>query len=300
MADEIVSGATGGSTGSPSPDLGGGSGSGGVSDQVNTQSAAPTVYDLSDDTLVRVNGQSQPVKFSDLSRRQQADYTRKTQAAQKLHQQAQSLQQQNQTERARLETIAAQLAARQQGNRGSNQDNDPFMTELAGKEYIDGKTAVEIVRQLQNQGLAPIANAITQRDKVIGQLYNQLKALSNQVNEMGGRFGQSDFDGKINRWVADGGYPPEAADLAKEVYLAYEGDDLDNEFPEIFARRWQQVENIFNARREAKVAAARQAPRLPGRGGNGSASKPIGLKGNETSKQTADLLWDALQANSGT
>ena len=191
------------------------------------------------------------------------------------------------------------MAARQNQRQGGG-NQDPFLTDLAGREYIDGKTAVEIVRQLQEGGLAPIAQAITQRDKVITQLYQQLRQLSNQVNEMGGRFGQSDFDGKINRWLADGGYPPEAADLAKEVYLAYEGEDLDNEFPEIFARRWQQIESILNNRREAKVAAARQAPKLPGRGGNGSAGKPIGLKGNESSKETADMLWDALQAGSGT
>lgn len=296
MADSIDSGAGGSVTPQSTPNLGGGTGSGGVSD--SQQTAAPTIYDLNDDTLVRVKGQGDPVKFSDLSRRQQADYTRKTQAAQNLHRQATTERQQVQAERARLETIAAQLAARQGGNQ-TNQ-SDPFLTDLGGREYIDGKTAVEIVRQLQENGLAPIANAIGQRDKVIQQLYNQLTSLTKHVQEMGGRFGQSDFDGKIQKWVAYGGYPPEAADLAKEVYLAYEGEDLDNEFPEIFARRWQQVENIFNARREAKVNAARQAPKLPGRGGNGSASKPIGLKGNESSKETADLLWEALQAGSGT
>jgi len=281
----------------PQTDLGGGTGAGGVS--AGATPTVPSVVDISDDTMVRIKGQGEPVKFSDLSRRQQADYTRKTQQAENLRRQAVAHQQQNQTERSRLETIAAHLAARQQGNQRSNQ-TDPFLTDLGGREYIDGKTAVEIVRQLQENGLAPIANAIGQRDKVITQLYNQLTQLTRQVQEMGGRFGQSDFDGKITRWLSDGGYPPEAADLAKEVYLAYEGDDLDNEFPEIFARRWQQIESILENRRQAKVTAARQAPRLPGRGGNGSASKPIGLKGNESARETADMLWDAMQAGSGT
>ena len=116
---------------------------------------------------------------------------------------------------------------------------------------------------------------------------------------MGGRFGTQDFDGKISNWLKEGGYPSEAADLAKEIYLAYEGDDLDNEFPQIFANRWEQIQQIIDSQRKAKVEAARR-PLLPGRGGNGVASKPIGLKGNESSKQLADTLWDAMQAGETT
>ena len=302
MADESINSGTGGGgdlgSGQSATNLGGSTGQGGVSAGQGTGAGSPSVYDLSDDSLVRVKGQGDPIKFGDLTKRQQADYTRKTQQAENLRRQATKEQEEVRRERARLEGIAASLASRQQG--GQNGQVDPFLEELGKAEYIDGKTAVKIVQAIQQQMGAPIANAIAERDKVIKQLYTQVVRLSNQQQQIDSRFGSQDFDGKINKWLSDGGYPPEAADLAKEIYLAYEGDDLDNEFPEIFARRWTQIEQIHEKRRQAKVEAARRAPMLPGRGGNGSASKPIGLKGNESAKTLADSLWDAMQAGDQT
>ena len=281
-----------------SPNLGGSTGQGGVSDAGAAGAGSPTIFDLSDDSLVRVKGQGEPVKFGELSKRQQADYTRKTQQAQQLQATAARERQQLAAERSRLEGIAASLVQRQQGRGG--EQVDPFMAELGAAEFIDGKTAVKLVQALQSGGFEPIANAIKERDKVISQLYQHVVQLSNTVKEMGGRFGQTDFDGKINRWLEEGGYPAEAADLAKEIYLAYEGEDLDNEFPQIFQQRWNQIQSILDKQRQAKVEAARRQPMLPGRGGNGAASKPIGLKGNENAKTLADTLWDAMQAGEQT
>ena len=276
--------------------LGGGTGSGGVSDVKDAGTGSPTPFDLNDDSLVRIKGQAEPVKYGDLSKRLQADYTRKTQQAQKLAQQAAQDRKELAQERARLEGLATQLASRD----NNNQQVDPFMEELGKAEFIDGKTAVKLVQAMQQGGFAPIAAAIQERDKVITALYQHVVQLSNQMKEMGGRFGNQDFDGKINGWLKAGGYPPEAADLAKEIYLAYEGDDLDNEFPQIFETRWNQILSILDNQRKAKVEAARLTPKLPGRGGNGSASKPIGLKGNETAKEAADLLWEAMQGSEAT
>lgn len=286
---ELDNGSVGDTTGSTTPNLGGGTGSGGVSS--GQQTTTPSHIDLTDDSLVRVNGQGDPVKYGDFSKRQQADYTRKTQQhAAQVAKERQAIA----SERARLEGIAASLVSRQTQNQPGQGQQDPFLTELGNAEFIDGKTAVKLVQALQQGGFAPIQQAIQERDKVITSLYQHVVRLSNQMKDMGNRFGTQDFDGKINRWLKDGGYPAEAADLAKEVYLAYEGDDLDNEFPTIFQNRWNQIQSIIENQRKAKVEAARRAPMLPGRGGNGSASKPIGLKGNETPKQAADLLWESL------
>lgn len=276
--------------------LGGGTGSGGVSDVKGAGTGAPTPFDLNDDSLVRIKGQAEPVKYGDLSKRLQADYTRKTQQAQRLQAQAAQERKELGAERARLEGLATQLASR----RGNDTSVDPFMEELSKAEFIDGKTAVKLVQAMQQGGFAPIAAAIQERDKVITALYQHVVQLSNQMKEMGGRFGNQDFDGKINGWLKAGGYPPEAADLAKEIYLAYEGDDLDNEFPQIFETRWNQILSILDNQRKAKVEAARTTIKLPGRGGNGSAAKPIGLKGNESAKEAADMLWEAMHGGEET
>ena len=274
--------------------LGGGTGAGGVSDNTVIQA-----QDLTDDTLVKYQGQT--VKYGDLSKRLQADYTRKTQQAENLRRQVLKQQSEIAAERKRLEGIAASLVSRQGNGQGQGQGQvDPFMAELGAAEFIDGKTAVKLVQALHDTGFAPIASAIKERDKVITQLYQHVVQLTNTVKEMGGRFGNQDFEGKINNWLKEGGYPPEAADLAKEIYLAYDGDDLDQEFPQIFQNRWNQIQTIIENQRKAKVDAARRAPVLPGRGGNGSAAKPIGLKGNESAKTIADQLWDAIQAGDQT
>ena len=142
------------------PNLGGGTGAGGVSDTGGAGSGGP--IDLSDDTLVRVKGQAEPVKYGELSKRQQADYTRKTQQTAQLQAQVVRERQQLGAERARLETIAATLASRQQGDQGGQVD--PFVAELGGAEFIDGKTAVKMLQAIQQRGLAPIASAIQERE----------------------------------------------------------------------------------------------------------------------------------------
>jgi hypothetical protein len=107
----------------------------------------------------------------------------------------------------------------------------------------------------------------------------------------------SAFDAKIAKWLQDGGYPAEYGDLAKEVYLAYEGDDLDVEFPRIFAERVEQVERAFEARRQKKLSEARRGVFVPGKGGQAGPSKPIQFKGNESSKEIADALFATFAEN---
>jgi hypothetical protein len=240
----------------------------------------------------------QPVKYGELYKRLQADHTRKNQA---LARERENLQREIQVERERItaerqraESIAAELLRRQGGQGGAV--NDPFLNELSSAQYIDGKMAAKLVDVIRNQGFAPVVQAFKERDQIIQGMYNELLTLRKAVQEVAGRFGNQDFDSKINNWLKDGGYPPEAADLAKEIYLAYEGNDLDEEFPQIFAARWRQIQDAITRTQREKVDAARRAPRLPGRGGTGSPSKPIGLKGHEKARDVADSLWEVLQA----
>ena len=78
----------------------------------------------------------------------------------------------------------------------------------------------------------------------------------------------------------------------KVVYLAHEGDDLDSEFPAIFKDYWEDTNREIEEQRQAKVNGARKQPFIPGKGGNTGPSKPLTLKGNESSKDIADMLWN--------
>lgn len=291
MADEIVSG--GGAVGFEPTSTG----------QTNTAEQTPAggsnVVDINDDTPIKgVPGFNEPVRYGDLYKRLQGDYTRKTQQIAKEKQafeaERQRYQQEIQGERKRLEQMAQTVLQRQSSP--TNQ-TDPLFQKLSTAQYIDGPLMAEFITNLQQNGLAPIVKAFQERDQITQNLYKEILELRKTVSQLHGRTQEQDFEGKINRWLTEGGYPQEAKDLAKEIYNAYEGEDLDSEFPQIFAARWSQLQNIMRAQDRKRVDEAKNlSRRLPGRGGNGAPSKPIGLKGHEKARDVASALWDAIQS----
>jgi hypothetical protein len=56
----------------------------------------------------------------------------------------------------------------------------------------------------------------------------------------------------------------------------------------------KQMEAMFEARKRQAVEKARRMPFVPGRGGQTGPSAPLQLKGNESSRQIADMLWDGF------
>lgn len=267
-----------------------------------TDPATGQTIDISDDTLIKgVPGFNEPVRYGDLYKRLQSDYTKKTQAAEKLRQEAAAerakYQSEYQSERKRLEDLAKTLIQRRDGQVNST-EQDPLFKELASAQYIDGPMMGKFISAMQEKGFVPIVKAFQERDQIIQGLFQQVLDMRKQVNELVTvRTGQ-DTEGKINRWLTEGGYPQEAKNLAKEIYTAYEGDDLDNEFPQIFEQRWNEIQSIIRAQDRKRVEDAKRAStRLPGRGGSGAPGKPIGLKGHEKARDVASALWDAMQVD---
>lgn len=239
---------------------------------------APTPLELAEDTLIRLKGQEKPVKFGEHVKGFQSQFTRASQEAARLKRE---LEQERQT-RQRYEQERQRQAGQQNGQ------PDVFDA-LAQLPYLSGKDAVEMVKQ--------ISSAVGQRDQVIIALAKKVQSMEQSLGGISENHSNQLFDAKISKWVQDGGYPPEAAELAKEVYLAYEGEDLDNEFPTIFANRWAQVEKMIEARKQAKIAAARKAPFVPGKGGQGTPSKPFEIKANASAREVADDLWPTWQGS---
>lgn len=266
-------------------------------------SAAPTTVDLTDDSLIRHPAYKDPVKFSDLSKRFQADYTRKTtdfarQKEQYENEHKSRLAQVEQKEQY-LRNLAATLLQRQEAaGRGNS-----VLDEIKSLPYIDGETAYKLLSQIQNEGFGGVTQAIQQRDQVIKHLYNQISELSKVVQGLNSARVDQSFDGKIRNYVKQLDLPEEAFDLAKEIYLAYEGDDLDQEFPSILQKRWESVANAIRTIDKKRIESAKPTKPFPiaGKGGQGSPSKGArGLKGSENAKQTADFLWDVLNAGEKT
>lgn len=264
---------------------------------VGGDSGASAPVTLSDDTLVTWGGAKEPVKYGDLSRRLQAEYTRRQQAASKLQKQLEAerktFQNEQRQERARLEQLAASMLA-QRGGQGGGQGE--WLKQLASKEYLSGADAAQLFGAIQQQGFGSVTKAFEQRDAIIKTMYNVVMQQQAAIRQLTGRTSQADLDNKLTGFVKSAGYDPEDYnEFARELYHAYEGEDLDNEFPEILKRRISQVQAALEKQKRAKVEAARKPSfPIPGKGGQGM-GKPGGLSGRESSKQTADALWAMLE-----
>jgi hypothetical protein len=251
-----------------------------TTEQTSTQATEPQPIELDENALIRVKGSEKPVKFGEHVRGFQSKWT---QEAQKRAQLERTLQERE----ARLQQMERERQAAERASQQGKQ-GDVFQA-LRELPYLDGETAVKVV-----QG---IAQQIQQRDQVLMAALNQMKQMQAVVQRLNQTHVTSSFDAKIDRWLGENGWPADLRDLAKEVYLAYEGDDLDAEFPRIFNSRVEQMRKAFEAERQAKLRASKPAPFLPGRGGNAQPSKPLEFKGNESARDISEKLWEQLQVS---
>lgn len=258
-------------------DLGGGGGGGDLSDgqPQAVVGSAPEPIDVDDDRLIRVKGSDKPVKFGDHVKGFQTQHTKAAQEAARLKRELE-------VERATRQRFE-QERSRQQQQAQNGPQADPYEA-LKQLPYLTGEHAVEVVRGIGEQ--------IKQRDQVILGLLKQFKQTQDIVNGLHQNSANSNFDAKISKWLTDGGYPQEASELAKEIYMAYTGDDLDQEFPQIFKSRWEQIQRIVESQRQAKINGARKTPFLPGKGGQTSPSKPLEIKPNASAREMADQLFN--------
>jgi hypothetical protein len=242
----------------------------------STQSTpdTPQPIEITDaNAYVKLPGSDKPVKVSE-ALGFQAQFT-------KASQRAAALERELNAERQRAHEYQRSRAQAPQQPQGQNEDVFAALRELP---YLDGKAAVDMVQGITSQ--------IKQRDQVLMAALTKMQQMERILSGLNENHLNSSFDSKINKWVTDLGYGPEAVEVAKEIYLAYEGNDLDQEFPRIFGDRMKQLENLFEARKRSAIDRARKVPFVPGRGGSAGPSKPLQLKGNESPKDLANLLWD--------
>lgn len=237
-----------------------------------------------DDTPIYIKGQDKPFSAKDV-RGFQAQFTRASQEAARL--------------KAELAREKAQREAfeRQRQQAGQPQQENPlneFLGQIKSLPYLSGEQAANVISQI----VSGTGEQLRQRDAVLYAALQQMKQMRDTLNGLNQSHVSSTFEAKISKWLTDGGYPPEAADLAKEIYLAYEGDDLDQEFPGIFKARWEQLNRILNAQRDAAARKARESRQfVPGKGGQAGPSSPLQLKGNESAKDVAERLWASLDGS---
>lgn len=244
----------------------------------NQTQQTPTPIEVSDDTLLTIKGLPKPVKFGEHVGGLRSQFTRASQEAAKLRKAIQE----------RDEKLKSFEQARTQNQQPGGSD---ILDQLRAQPYLDGKTTADIVTAIGQQ--------FEERDRILVAALNQVKQLQDIVRGLHGESSNKSFDAKIAKFVQDGGYSPEWNDVAKKLYMAYEGDDLDEQFPSILADYVAQTERLITAKREAQVRGARRSPFVPGQGGNGKPSQPLQIKPDISRKDLVDQLWDHMQSMSG-
>jgi hypothetical protein len=239
----------------------------------------PTVYDMDENALIRVKGSDKPVKFGEHVRGFQSQFTKASQQAAQLKKELE----QERTQRTRYEQ---ELQRARQGGQGGGED---VYAQLRQLPYLTGEHAVEVVQSIGQQ--------LQQRDRIMAAIVNKLQMVEKGYGSLHQTNSAAQFESKINKFVDDAGLGKDYLDFAKELYVAYEGDDLDQEFPRILSERVEALRKAFTGERERKVAAARQAPFVPGRGATTGPSKPLEIAPNAKPSEIADLLWRQSSGN---
>ena len=270
---------------------GGGSPAGAEQSPSQTPST-PTAIELSDDSLVRLPGSDKPVKWGEHHKGFQSEFTKKAQAAAKLEAELKSEREARGQREQALQRLYAEYQRLQAGQHQGG-EADP-LAELQQLGYIDGQTAYRLAQHLQKQ-FGGYQTELQRRDQAILLMANRLKQLNDMVNGFSSRNAETEFEGKIGKWLDDLGYDREDwGEFARDVALSHEqGSDFDEVMPTKIKERIERAIANAESLKRKRIEAARKAPFTPGRGGQGSASKPISLAG-KSSKEVTDILWEQM------
>lgn len=257
----------------------------------------PTPISLTHESLIQAPGLDKPVKYSDFINGYvpKADFTR---AQQRVAAERDALKKQMETERTQFRTAAQQILSRMQGGGQGNAAPEPgsmqaTLAQLEAAPYVDGQTAANLVRNLIQTNVMPLAEAIKQRDQALAIMFQRLQALGGTVGTLQSRTTEGDFHGKLSAARASLGLPddPVIGELLQDVYLSHEGEDLDQEFPNIVRQRIEALRLLFR-NLDKKEAEDSRANRLgiPGKGGAAAPGRPL-RRGFQSPQQIADELW---------
>ena len=211
----------------------------------------------------------------------QAEYTRKTQALadERRQWEAERTQQTQQLQ--------------QQATQGQ-QSHNTMIDQLRQMPYLDGATAAQLMERLVNEGINPLNQAIQQRDQAYSQLYKDYKSLRDIVGASQGKQAQSELDARFVQIREQQGLPDNeiVRELMQDVYLSHEGQNLDQEFPDLLRKRWEGLQKAVRESDRKSVQQARTSP-FPSKGGELS---PTSGKtgGYKTHEERTDELWPMM------
>lgn len=257
----------------PGDGFGGGPANAGPTNGAPAVDTAPQPISLTDDSLITVDGQKEPVKYGEWKNRfvDKSQYTKVTQdRAAREKQWADHLAAVKADYESRLKQTSPNAPV------GGASQFDQELQQLANATYVDGKTAASLVSRLVKDGIGGLAESIKQRDQVIALLYKKLEGVGSQVSEFKSSASKEALNGLYTQVRADVQLPndPVIKEFLEDIYWSHTGNDLNQEFPKMVRERWSQLVAAVRAWDKAN-AAKQRTEGLPGRGGAATPSKPV-------------------------
>jgi hypothetical protein len=255
-----------------------GAGSTGDASAASSTSANSGPLRLTDDMEVIPPGQEKPVKYGEFQRGFQSQFTKASQKAANLEREIAGLKQ----------------AAQQQQQAGQPQTpskRKQLIDNLKARTYLSGEEAASAIDNIFGE----VENDFSTRDQALRLIAQKLLQIDAQQQKFSQSANQSSFSNTIKSALTANKLPEELDEFAQLVYLSHEGADLDQEFPTLLKGFWDKFANVVRQMDQKKVEGARTS-RFPGRGGQGSAGKPLDTSRMSPSQQ-ADALWEMVQGS---
>lgn len=239
--------------------------------------STPSTVQVTPDSVLEFDGQKVPFsKFRGI----ESEYTKATQARAQLEKQLTEARQQAQQYQQQIQQFR---------NVAGGQRQDPAaetIAKLRSLTYLSGEEAAGVVEQ--------IIAANRQQQSIAYLLAKRIADLEQSLSGVRGQYASQSFGQKIAGFREQLQIPERFQKRLEELYLAYEGDDLDQEFPKIAKEWYDDISAAFTEAQKAKLEQARRGPFVPGRGGQGSPSKPLDFTGAESVAEQAQKAFDAF------
>jgi hypothetical protein len=279
-------------------------GGGGEAEGGGSEEGGPDPVDFSsftDDTMVRVAGQDDPVSWKDYnaSKVDLSDYT-------KGREEFATERKQFDTERTRQEQFLreqwTQLQGLQQNMQAQPQQQqnaqpnrfEQVMGRLAQKGWADGKDlqeAFDAAHEGVNSMMDPMQQRIKENSDVMRLMWQHFQKMQQQVGTLGQTHTQNSMEDLFKPLLEENPWISES--WLKDMYLSHEGNDLYEAFPGMARKRIAELSEGYQGHLKTKHAEAKNKG-IPSQGGRTAPS--LDIKKRSTPQDYARDVFKQLQA----
>jgi len=279
-------------------------GGGGGDDDRTAAEVAADLSSLDDDALIRVPDQDEPVSWKEW-RANHVPLSEYTKGRQELAEQRKQIDQERQRgeqflreQWAQLQQVQAQMQSQAQPQTRAEQARatrfQQVMQRLQQKGWADGKDleeAFDAARESVGEMLSPVQRRLQDQEDVLRLMWQHYQQMQQQVGTLGQTHSQQSIEQLFNPLREE--FPWANDEVFRDIYHSYEGDDLNEAFPQIVRERLSGISKSYQDYLKNKRAEAKKRG-IPSVGGRAAPS--LNVKKNLTPQEYARDVFAQLQA----